>query len=195
FHQISTDEVYGSLDKTGESFTEKDLLNPRNPYSASKAGAEMLVNSYHETFGLNTVITRSSNTFGPNQDASKLIPRFIGLLQKGEKVNLCGKGEQIREWLYVEDCISGINAVFENGHNGEIYNVGGGLEMTNYELTLELLKSFDKDETSISYVEDRLGHDFRYSMNTSKIKDELDWSPKVSFEEGLENTISSYEPE
>lgn len=192
FHYVSTDEVYGALAIDDPSFLETNLLRPRNQYSASKAGAELMVISYHETYGLNIVITRSCNTFGPNQDDSKLIPKFIKTIADDKPVPLYGKGEQIREWLFVEDCVDGIHKVFTEGKSGEVYNVGGGTEMTNYDLTIKLLESFGKDEAHISYVEDRKGHDFRYSLNISKIKDELNWSPKFEFREALQKTLDSY---
>jgi dTDP-glucose 4,6-dehydratase len=191
FHLVSTDEVYGSLQIHEDSFSELSPIKPRNPYSASKASAEMFVRAYHSTFGLNTIITRSSNTYGPNQDGTKLIPRFVSDLIKGEKVPLYGEGLQMREWMFVEDCIDGIETAFTKGVSGEIYNVGGGNEFTNLELTHKILSFFEKDETSISFVKDRQGHDFRYSLNVEKIRDELGWSPKVDFSTGLKLTIKS----
>jgi dTDP-glucose 4,6-dehydratase len=184
--------VYGALSTTEGSFTEQSPINPRNPYSASKAGAEVMVQAYYETFGMDVVITRSSNTYGPNQDNSKLIPLFIANLQKDQPVPLYGKGEQMREWMFVEDCIDGIHTAFTKGKSGEVYNIGGGLELPNYELTKLLLVAFDKDESYIIYVEDRLGHDFRYSLDIQKIQNELGWSPKIDFEQGLDRTIRSY---
>ena len=192
FHQISTDEVYGALTATGDSFTESTPLAPRNPYSASKASADLMVLAYHRAFGLNTVITRSSNVFGPQQDKTKLIPLFIHRLQNNEKVPLYGKGEQIREWTYVEDCIDAIHTVFTEGKSGEVYNIGSGNELSNSELTNKLLALFGKDASAIEYVEDRLGHDFRYSLDASKIKSELRWKPGYTFEKGLEETLSFY---
>jgi dTDP-glucose 4,6-dehydratase len=192
FHLISTDEVYGALTVDGASFTENSPIAPRNPYSASKASSELFVRTYNQTFGLNTVISRSSNTFGPHQDRSKLIPLFISKLKDDEKVPLYSRGEQIREWTYVTDCIDGIQMVFCNGLSGEIYNIGSGYELTNYELTKKILAEFGKDDSSISYVDDRIGHDYRYSMDTSKIKTELGWTPQVSFDEGLKRTIEFY---
>jgi dTDP-glucose 4,6-dehydratase len=191
FHLVSTDEVYGALDEHESSFTEMSPIRPRNPYSASKAGADVMVMAYHETFGLDVIITRSSNTYGPNQDNTKLIPHFVSKLAKGERVPLYGEGLQVRDWMFVEDCIDGIHMTFSRGRSGEIYNVGGGHELKNIELTMKLLAYFDKDESSISYVEDRLGHDFRYALNVEKIKNELGWSPKTNFEMGLQKTIDS----
>ena len=192
FHLVSTDEVYGALTTADGSFSESSPISPRNPYSASKAGADITVQAYHETFGLNTIVTRSSNTYGPNQDVSKLMPKFIAQLKNDEKVPLYGKGEQMREWMFVEDCIDGIHAAFTLGKSGQVYNVGSSFELSNYELTMKLLKAFGKDDSYISYVEDRLGHDFRYALDVSKIKKELGWSPKVDFTEGLRRTIESY---
>ena len=189
FHQVSTDEVYGALAMNEESFTEKSPLLPRNPYSASKASADMFVKSYYETFGLPVVITRSCNVFGPNQDRTKLIPSFVSKLAKDEKVPLYSKGEQVREWIYVEDCINAIQKVFENGKNGEIYNIATGIEYTNIELTRQILSRMGKDESYIDFVPDRKGHDFRYSLDSSKIRSELGWMPRVSFEDGLQRVI------
>lgn len=192
FHQISTDEVYGALSAGDASFTEDSPIAPRNPYSASKAAADLMVRAYHETFGLNTVITRSGNNYGPNQDTSKVIPSFITKLLRGEQVPLYGKGEQIREWIYVQDCVEAIHQVFERGRNGEIYNIGSQEELSNIELTRRLLTLTGQDESFIAPVADRLGHDFRYSLDTSKIRQELGWTSKVSFEEGLQKTLKYY---
>lgn len=191
FHLVSTDEVYGALAEDGVAFTEMSPIHPRNPYSASKAGADVMVSAYHETFGMNTIITRSSNTYGPNQDVTKLIPSFVAKLSKGESVPLYGEGLQMRDWMFVEDCIDGINTALTHGISGEVYNVGGGFELKNIELTRKLLAYFNRDESMILYVEDRLGHDFRYALDTSKIKNELGWTPKVDFETGLVRTIES----
>ena len=192
FHQISTDEVYGALFTAEGSFSEDDPLDPRNPYSASKAAAELIVRAYGRTFGLPVVITRCSNAYGPNQDYTKLIPSFILKLQNAQAVSLYGKGEQIREWTYVEDCVDAIHLVFTQANDGETYNIGSGVEHTNYDLTCKLLALCNADESSIAYVTDRLGHDFRYSVDVSKIKKDLQWSPAYTFEEGLEKTIAFY---
>jgi dTDP-glucose 4,6-dehydratase len=189
FHHISTDEVYGALSGTGKSFTEVSPLAPRNPYSASKAGADLLVHVYHETFGLNTVITRSSNIFGPGQDTSKLIPSFMYKLLRGEKVPLYSQGEHVREWTYVEDCVDAIHRVFEKGKSGEVYNIASGYELTNLALTKKIISLTGRDESYIKRVPDRLGHDFRYSLNTRKIRTILGWKPRVSFEHGLTKTL------
>lgn len=193
FHHISTDEVYGSLDKTARSSRESDALAPNSPYSASKAGAEMLIRAYHETFGLDTVITRSSNNYGPRQFEEKLIPLFITNLLANKKVPLYGKGKNIRNWIYVDDNVNGIDRAFHKGKSGAIYNLGGGTEISNIELTRRLLGMMKKPTSLIEYVTDRLGHDFRYSLDFSKARKELDWRPKTSFEDGLKRTIAYYE--
>lgn len=193
FHYISTDEVYGALTADDEPFTEQSPLLPRNPYSASKAAADLLVSSYNLTHGLDTIITRSCNAYGPNQDLTKMIPSFASKLVKNEKVPLYGKGKQMREWLYVEDFVDAVNTAFENGKSGGVYNIGSGYEMTNYELTNKLLNYFDKDESYIEYVADRQGHDFRYALYISKIETELGWVPKMNFEEGLKKTLEVYD--
>lgn len=192
FHFISTDEVYGSLSVSDDPFTEESSLLPRNPYSASKAAADLMVRSYNLTHCMDTIITRSSNAYGPNQDLTKLIPSFASKLANDKKVPLYGKGSQMREWVYVEDFVDAVQAAFEGGKSGGVYNIGSGYEITNYELTCNLLKSFGKDESHIEYVKDRKGHDFRYALDISKIQTELGWSPKVSFEEGLKLTLDSY---
>ncbi len=189
FCQISTDEVYGQLKTRKGKFKETDNLNPSSPYSASKAAADLLVNAYHKTFGLNIVITRSSNNYGPNQDASKLIPKFIINLLNNQKVPLYAKGTNIRDWIYVEDNVEAIDLVFHKGKSGEVYNIGGQCEKTNLEITHILLKLLDKDEGYIEHVADRPGHDFRYALDISKIHQELGWSPKWNFEKGIKETI------
>lgn len=192
FHHISTDEVYGALKDKKGIFTEKSPVAPRNPYSASKAGADLMVMAYHETFGLNVVITRSSNNYGPNQDTTKLIPSFITKLLKGKRVPLYGKGENIRDWLYVEDNVDAIDLVFHKGRSGEVYNIGGNCELTNIAVVKKLLVLTGRDETSIEYVKDRLGHDFRYALSSGKLTKEFGWKPKVDFEKGIRNTFASY---
>jgi len=192
FHYISTDEVYGQLKTRRDKFKETDNLNPSSPYSASKAAADLLVNAYHKTFGLNTVITRSSNNYGPNQDTSKFIPKFITNLLNNKKVPLYSTGSNIRDWVYIEDNIDAIDLVFHKGRNGEIYNIGGNCEKTNLEVTKILLKLLDKDESFIEYVPDRPGHDFRYALDISKIQKELGWHPKYKFEKGIKITIDYY---
>lgn len=192
FCQISTDEVYGQLNSKKGKFKETDKLDPSSPYSASKAAAELLVNAYHKTFGLNTVITRSSNNYGPNQDTSKLIPKFITNLLKNEKVPLYASGQNIRDWIYVEDNVRAIDLVFHKGKSGEVYNIGGQCEKTNLEITKILLKLLDKDESFIEQVADRPGHDFRYALDVSKIRRELGWRPKYNFQQGVKKTVEFY---
>lgn len=192
FLQISTDEVYGPMILKDKQSKESDALNPTNPYSASKGSAELIALAYHKTFGLNVVISRSSNNYGPNQDISKLIPKFISSLVSGKKVSLYGKGEQKRNWIHVNDNIGAIELIFRRGKSGQVYNVGGGFEISNLDLTKKLIKLAGSDEKSIEFVTDRLGHDFRYAIDISKIKKELDWQPKISFEAGLRETFNFY---
>ncbi len=191
FFQISTDEVYGSLGKTG-FFTEKTPLSPNSPYSASKASADLLVMAYHHTFGLNVNITRCSNNYGPYQFPEKLIPLFITNALDNKQVPLYGDGLNIRDWLFVEDHCSAIDTVLHKGKNGEIYNVGGNNEKTNKYITDTILKYLGKDSSLIKYVTDRLGHDRRYAIDATKIKEELGWEPKYKFEQAIEKTIEWY---
>jgi len=190
FVHISTDEVYGSI-KSG-SFKETDRLEPNSPYSASKAAAEMFARAYHATNGLPVVITRSSNNYGPHQFPEKLIPLFITNLLRGKKVPVYGTGLNVRDWLYVDDNCEGIETVLLKGKPGEAYNIGGGEERTNLELTKMLLKHLKKSEDHIQFVEDRKGHDFRYSLDCKKIRKELGWKPKVNLEKGLKLTVDWY---
>jgi dTDP-glucose 4,6-dehydratase len=189
FVQISTDEVYGSTSEG--SWDEKQPLLPNSPYSASKASADLLVRSYNKTHGLNTSITRCSNNYGPYQYPEKIIPFFVLKLLNGEKVPVYGNGLNIRDWLHVDDHCRGIDIVLRKGEPGEIYNIGGGIEMTNIELTLKILSSLGLSEDHLEYVTDRLGHDLRYSVNWDKIA-EIDYKPLVSFDQGLLDTISWY---
>ena len=189
--QVSTDEVYGTLGKSGY-FTETTPLAPNSPYSASKAGADMLVRAYHETYGLPTLNTRCSNNYGPYQYPEKLIPFFISQLLKGEKVPVYGDGLNVRDWLYVYDHCSAIDAVLHKGKIGEVYNIGGHNEKTNMEITHLILDAMGKDESSIKYVQDRLGHDKRYAICNDKIQSELGWEPSLTFEEGIKITIDWY---
>lgn len=189
--QISTDEVYGTLGETGY-FTEDTPLAPNSPYSASKASADLLVRSYFETYKMPVIITRCSNNYGPYQYPEKLIPFFISLLLRGEKVPVYGDGQNVRDWLYVYDHCSAIDAVLHNGRVGEVYNIGGNNEKSNLEITLLILKALDKGEDLIRFVDDRPGHDRRYAMCSDKIQNELGWHPSVTFEEGLNNTIDWY---
>ena len=190
FLQISTDEVYGTI-KEGY-FTENSQIAPNNPYAASKASADLLVRSYYETYKLPTIITRCTNNYGPYQYPEKLIPFFISKLLKNAKVPIYGDGMQIRDWLYVYDHCEAIDLVLHNGKIGEIYNIGGHNEKTNLEITKLILSAMNKDESFIEHVEDRLGHDRRYALSNDKISSELDWSPKVSFEQGIKTTIDWY---
>lgn len=189
--QVSTDEVYGSLGKTGY-FYETTPISPNSPYSASKAGADLLVKAYSETYKLPVLITRCSNNYGPYQYPEKLIPFFISQLLKGEKVPVYGDGLNVRDWLYVYDHCAAIDTVLHNGKLGEVYNIGGHNEKTNIEITKLILSVMGKDESSIKYVEDRLGHDKRYAIDNTKIQTELGWQPSLTFEEGIKLTIDWY---
>ena len=191
FLQVSTDEVYGTLGKTGY-FYETTPLAPNSPYSASKAGADMLVRAYHETYGLFTLNTRCSNNYGPYQYPEKLIPFFISKLLKNEKVPVYGDGLNVRDWLYVYDHCEAIDVVLHNGKSGEVYNIGGHNEKTNMEITKLILDAMGKNESSIEYVADRLGHDRRYAISNDKITKELGWKPSITFEEGIKLTIEWY---
>ena len=189
FLHISTDEVYGSIDEG--SFVESDPLEPRSPYSASKASSDLVAMAYRETYGLPVVITRSANQFGPYQFPEKVIPLFVTNLEDGLQVPLYGDGLNIRDWTYVLDNCEAVQMVLETGIEGEIYNIGAGNELTNKELTMAILERCGKDESSIDFVEDRLGHDRRYSIDTSKIRG-LGWAPKKNFEEALDETVAWY---
>ena len=189
FLQISSDEVYGSTEK--DSFNENSLLQPNSPYSASKAGADMLVRAYNKTFGVPTLITRSSNNYGPYQHPEKFIPLFITNLLEGKKVPLYGDGLNVRDWLYVLDNCEAIDAVFHKGLIGEIYNIGANCEKNNIEVVKMILKNTGKDESYVEYVNDRPAHDRRYSLDSSKIK-KLGWKPKTKFEDGLRMTAEWY---
>lgn len=191
FIQISTDEVYGSLGKEGK-FSEKTPLNPNSPYSASKASGDLIIRSYYKTFGLPMNITRCSNNYGPNQHPEKLIPLMIETINNNSKIPLYGDGMQIRDWLYVTDHCKAIVEVLEQGKVGNVYNIGGNNEKTNIEVAKILIKHFDKDESYIKHVEDRLGHDTRYAIDNSKITNELLWQPEITFEVGISKTIEWY---
>lgn len=190
FLQISTDEVYGSIE-TG-SWTEEWPLQPNSPYSASKAGGELLARSYHRTHKLDVVITRCSNNYGTHHFPEKLIPLFITNLLEGRKVPVYGSGKNVRDWLHVDDHCRGIFNVLMNGRSGQVYNIGGGRELTNIEITHLLLEAMGADESSIEYVEDRKGHDLRYSVDWTKINKELGYEPHVNFEDGIKDTIQWY---
>ena len=191
FLQVSTDEVYGTLGKDGY-FYETTPLAPNSPYSASKASADLLARAYHETFKLPVLNTRCSNNYGPYQYPEKLIPYFISKLLKNEKVPVYGDGLNVRDWLYVYDHCEAIDTVLHKGKIGEIYNIGGHNEKTNLEITHLILEAMGKDETSIEYVQDRLGHDRRYAISNDKITSELGWEPSITFEEGIKLTINWY---
>jgi dTDP-glucose 4,6-dehydratase len=193
--QVSTDEVYGSLGASDKPFTEKTPLSPNNPYSASKASADLLVRSYYETHKLPLLITRCGNNYGPRQHTEKFIPKIITNAIKNSEIPLYGDGSNIRDWIYVEDHCRAIVMVLELGMPGEVYNIGATTEKTNREIAEAILKELDKDKSLIKYVEDRKGHDHRYAMDSSKIASELGWKPYVTFEQGIKNTIEWYKQE
>ena len=190
FVQVSTDEVYGSIESG--SWTEEWPLMPNSPYSATKAGGELLARAYHKTHGLDVVTTRCSNNYGTHHFPEKLIPLFVTNLLEGKKVPVYGNGRNVRDWLHVDDHCRGIHKVLMNGRPGEVYNIGGGRELTNNEITSLILAAMGKDESSIESVEDRKGHDLRYSVDWTKIKNELGYQPQVKFEDGLSDTIQWY---
>ncbi|WP_211750266.1 dTDP-glucose 4,6-dehydratase [Paenibacillus sp. Marseille-Q4541] len=189
--QVSTDEVYGSLGETG-LFTEETPLQPNSPYSASKAGGDLLVRSYYETFGLPVNITRCSNNYGPYQFPEKLIPLIISKALDDQALPIYGDGLNIRDWLYVEDHCSAIDLVIHQGKVGEVYNIGGNNERTNIHIVKTILKELNKPESLMTFVEDRLGHDRRYGIDPNKIIAELGWKPKHQFETGIKETIAWY---
>lgn len=191
FIQVSTDEVYGSLGPEG-SFTEDSPLKPNSPYAASKTAADLLVRAYHKTFGFPGIITRCSNNYGPYQFPEKLIPLFITNALAQEPLPLYGDGLNIRDWIQVEDHCRAIDLILHQGAIGEIYNIGGGAEKTNLELTRIILKKLNRPETLIRYVKDRPGHDRRYAIDPGKLKRELGWKPLYTFERGIEETIRWY---
>jgi len=189
FLHISTDEVYGSIDEG--SFTEEDSLAPRSPYSASKAGSDLIALSHYTTHGLPVIVTRSSNNYGPYQFPEKLIPLFTSNLLDGIKVPVYGDGKNVRDWCHVADNCTGVDLVLRKGQVGEIYNIGAGNEFTNLELTHALLELTGCDESMITWVDDRLGHDRRYSIDVSKVT-ALGWAQQHSFEDGLADTVRWY---
>ena len=198
FLHISTDEVYGALGPTGY-FTEETPLDPHSPYSASKASSDLIVKAYHDTYGLNTNITRCSNNYGPYQFPEKLIPLMIHNALNHKELPVYGDGKHVRDWLYVEDHCKAIDLVFEKGKSGEVYNIGGHNEKENIEIVKLIItylqeKTKDKEinETLIKHVKDRLGHDRRYAIDPTKIKNELGWEPETKFEEGIKRTIDWY---
>lgn len=191
FLQVSTDEVYGSI-ALGSADEEYGLF-PNSPYAATKASADLLVRAYHKTFGLNLLVTRSSNNYGQNQYPEKLIPLFITNLMEGKKIPIYGNGENIRDWIHVDDNCEAIFCVLKDGEIGETYNIGGGNEISNINLTKSILELMGQGIDCLSYVEDRLGHDFRYSVNSSKVHSKIGFNPKISFSKGLSDTIKWYE--
>lgn len=191
FVQISTDEVYGSLGKTGY-FTEETPLAPNSPYSASKAGADLMVRAYHQTYNLPMNITRCSNNYGPYQFPEKLIPLFTTNAMENKELPLYGDGKNIRDWLHVKDHCRAIDLVMREGRNGEVYNIGGNNEKTNLEITEAILEVLGKPKSLIKFVKDRPGHDRRYAIDSSKIQRELGWQPEYTFEEGIKETIQWY---
>ena len=194
FHQVSTDEVYGDLplDRPDMFFTEKTPLKASSPYSASKASADLLVMAYHRTFGLNVTISRCSNNYGPYQFPEKLIPLMFINAREGKALPVYGKGENVRDWLYVEDHCAAIDLILEKGKDGEIYNVGGHNEMRNIDIVKLVCKYTGASDTLIKYVTDRKGHDLRYAIDPKKIGDELGWTPKTRFADGLKKTLDWY---
>ncbi len=191
FINIATDEVYGELREEGQ-FYEDTPLNPNSPYSVSKASADMLGRAYFRTFGSPVITLRPSNNYGPWQYPEKLIPVVILKALNNEKIPVYGKGENIREWLYVSDCVEAVFSVINKGKPGEIYNIGSGFEKRNIDVVKAILKILNKPEDLISFVKDRPGHDFRYSLNTDKIQKKIGWKAKTTFEEGIEKTVKWY---
>lgn len=199
FYHISTDEVYGSLGATG-LFTETTAYDPRSPYSSSKASSDHLVRAYHHTYGMHVVISNCSNNYGPNQFPEKLIPLSINNIKNSKPIPIYGKGENIRDWLYVLDHARAIDLIFHKGQNGETYNIGGINEWTNIDLIHKLCEVMDtklgreKGESAklITFVKDRAGHDMRYAIDSSKLMEELGWTPSLQFEEGIEKTVDWY---
>lgn len=189
FVQISTDEVYGEIESG--VFHEEDALNPRNPYAATKAGADLLAGSYHTTHDVPVLITRSSNNFGPRQHPEKLIPKFLKRAREGQALPLYGDGSNVREWTYVTDNCRAVDKVLRDGTIGETYNIGSGTELQNIEVARKIIDVTGASEDLIEFVDDRAGHDQRYALDTSKIE-RLGWEPSVTFEEGLERTAKFY---
>ncbi len=193
FHHISTDEVFGSLGPNDPAFNETTHYDPRSPYSASKASSDHLVRAYFHTFALPITISNCSNNYGPFMFPEKLFPLFITNLLEGKKIPLYGDGLNVRDWLYVEDHCRAIDLIIHKGKLGETYCIGGNCEKTNKEVTYKILELMGKNESSIEFVKDRLGHDKRYAINFSKIKKELGWEPQIKFEEGLKKMILWYQ--
>lgn len=194
YHQVSTDEVYGDLplDRPDLFFTEQTNLHTSSPYSASKASADLLVQAYHRTYGVPVTISRCSNNYGPYHFPEKLIPLMIANALADKKLPVYGTGENVRDWLYVEDHCHAIDLILRNGQVGEVYNIGGHNERTNLEVVKTILKELDKPESLIEYVEDRKGHDRRYAIDPTKIHKELGWLPETTFDEGIKRTVKWY---
>lgn len=194
FHQVSTDEVYGDLplDRPELFFTEETPIHTSSPYSASKASADLLVQAYHRTFGLPVTISRCSNNYGPYHFPEKLIPLMISRALADESLPVYGKGENVRDWLYVEDHCVAIDRIIHDGRVGEVYNIGGHNERTNLEVVKTILHELDKPESLITYVTDRAGHDLRYAIDPTKMMNELGWEPTTTFDEGIKRTVKWY---
>ena len=200
FYHISTDEVYGALQFDGTLFTEETRYDPHSPYSAAKASSDHFVRAYHDTYGLPTIVTNSSNNYGPYQFPEKLIPLFINNIRHGRPLPVYGKGENVRDWLYVEDHARAIDLIFHKGRIAETYNIGGFNEWKNIDLIKVIVRTVDRllgnpegeSEKLITYVTDRAGHDLRYAIDSRKLKNELGWEPSLQFEEGIEKTVRWY---
>lgn len=200
FYHVSTDEVYGALQPGGTLFTEKTRYDPHSPYSASKASSDHFVRAYHDTYGLPVVISNCSNNYGPYQFPEKLIPLFINNIRQNKSLPVYGKGENVRDWLYVEDHARAIDLIFHRGKTGDTYNIGGFNEWKNIDLIHVMIKTVDRllgraegeSEKLITYVTDRAGHDLRYAIDATKLNTELGWSPSLQFEEGIEKTVRWY---
>lgn len=194
FHQVSTDEVYGdlALDRVDLLFKEDNLLKPSSPYSASKASADLLVLAYHRTFGLDVTISRCSNNYGPYQFPEKLIPLMIYKAKHHQNLPVYGTGLNVRDWLHVSDHCRAIDLILHQAKSGSVYNVGGNCERNNLTIVKNILKILDLDEGLITFVSDRLGHDLRYAIDASKIKNDLNWQPSINFEQGLKDTVNWY---
>lgn len=190
FLHVSTDEVYGSIQEG--SWTEDFPLAPNSPYSASKAASDLLVLSYYKTYGLNLFISRCCNNYGPNQFPEKIIPLFITNVMRGKKLPVYGDGNNSREWIHVKDHCSALDLILESGLPGQIYNIGSGVEISNLDLTRRILQHLNKSEEDIEYVADRLGHDFRYSLDSTRIESGLGFHPNITFDDGLDDTIKWY---
>lgn len=200
FYHISTDEVYGALRSDGTYFTESTKYDPHSPYSASKASSDHFVRAYHDTYGMPTIVTNCSNNYGPYQFPEKLIPLFINNIRQGKPLPVYGKGENVRDWLYVEDHARAIDLIFHKGKIADTYNIGGFNEWRNIDLIKVIIKTVDRlldnsegtSEKLITYITDRKGHDLRYAIDSNKLKDELGWEPSLQFEEGIEKTVKWY---